>query len=136
MILENADVYSDDIIVLTESSALYTFTIADMRAKNSNLYMLLQLYDLAEDEYPDNMVGVIQTGVAEKATIRLSCSGYKDSEPVEVQPVTVPMTLPDGSVLFYDRGEEYGDYEIGDDGYQVRLSSGTDDGSAESANWR
>ena len=51
-------------------------------------------------------------------------------------PVTVPMALPDGSVLFYDRGSQYGEYSIGDDGYPVRLWSDEDDGSAESLNWR
>lgn len=53
-----------------------------------------------------------------------------------VVPVTVPMALPDGSVLFYDRGTTYGEYCIGDDGYPVRLSDGVDDGSSESVNWR
>lgn len=51
-------------------------------------------------------------------------------------PVTVPMALPDGSILFYDRGTTYGEYCIGDDGYPVRLSDGVDDGSSGSANWR
>ena len=32
------------------------------------------------------------------------------------------MTLPDGSVLFYDRGAEYGEYIIGSDGYPEKLS--------------
>ena len=53
-----------------------------------------------------------------------------------VVPVTVPMTLPDGSVLFYDRGEEYGSYHIDDDGYPVRDDGAVDDGTAESKNWR
>lgn len=51
-------------------------------------------------------------------------------------PVTVPMALPDGSVLFYDRGESYGEYHIGDDGYPVRDDGAVDDGSGTSANWR
>ena len=55
---------------------------------------------------------------------------------VTVVPVTVPMTLPDGSVLFYDRGEQYGSYHIGDDGYPVRDDGAVDDGTAESKNWR
>ena len=50
-------------------------------------------------------------------------------------PVTVPMQLPDGSILFYDRGSAYGEYSaIG--GNVVRISGGVDDGSAESLNWR
>ena len=50
--------------------------------------------------------------------------------------VTVPMALPDGSVLFYDRGEAYGEYHIGSDGYPVRNDGAVDDGSATSSNWR
>ena len=50
-------------------------------------------------------------------------------------PVTVPMQLPDGSILFYDRGSAYGEYSaIGSD--IVRISDGVDDGSAESTYWR
>ena len=64
--------------------------------------------------------------------------GYEPSDIAtrKYVPVTVPMALPDGSVLFYDRGSTYGEYCIGEDGYPVRLSSGTDEGSAESQNWR
>lgn len=53
-------------------------------------------------------------------------------------PLTVPMTLPDNSVLFYDRGSTYGEYSVsvGEDEYPVRLSSGVDDGSTTSAYWR
>ena len=50
-------------------------------------------------------------------------------------PVTVPMQLPNGSILFYDRGSAYGEYcVIGSD--IVRISDGIDDGSAESTYWR
>ena len=51
-------------------------------------------------------------------------------------PVTVPMALPDGSVLFYDRGTSYGEYKINDSGYPERIDGAVDDGSAESQNWR
>lgn len=50
--------------------------------------------------------------------------------------VSVPLVLPDGSVIFYDRGEEYGRYIIGTDGYPVRIDAAVDDGTAESVNWR
>lgn len=50
--------------------------------------------------------------------------------------ISVPLALPDGSVLFYDRGEEYGRYIIGTDGYPVRIDAAVDDGTAESVNWR
>lgn len=50
-------------------------------------------------------------------------------------PVTVPMQLSDGSILFYDRGSAYGKYSaVGSD--IVRISDGVDDGSAESTYWR
>lgn len=53
-----------------------------------------------------------------------------------VVPVTVPMALPDGSVLFYDRGEQYGEYHVGSDGYLARDDGAVDDGTATSNNWR
>ena len=55
---------------------------------------------------------------------------------IPVVPVTVPMALPDGSVLFYDRGTSYGEYKINDSGYPERIDGAVDDGSAESQNWR
>ena len=64
------------------------------------------------------------------------CDYKTDSIYVPPITVTVPMTLPDDSVLFYDRGEEYGSYHIGDDGYPVRDDGAVDDGTAESKNWR
>lgn len=56
--------------------------------------------------------------------------------PGEAPPVSVPMALPDGSVLFYDRGTSYGEYKINDSGYPERIDGAVDDGSAESQNWR
>ena len=50
--------------------------------------------------------------------------------------VIVPMQLRDGSILFYDRGASYGEYEINDSGYPERIDSAVDNGSAESTNWR
>lgn len=67
---------------------------------------------------------------------------YKDGmEPSDIAtctytPVTVPMALPDGSVLFYDRGSQYGEYKIEDDGYPVRCDGAVDDGTYNSQNWR
>ena len=76
--------------------------------------------------------------------ITVKARGFKEgmlasdvaSYEVEPVPVTVPMALPDGSVLFYDRGMGYGEYHIGDDGYPVRDDGAVDDGSAKSKNWR
>ena len=41
-------------------------------------------------------------------------------------PITLFMSLPDGSKPVYDRGNSYGEYCIGTDGYPRRLSSGDD----------
>lgn len=78
--------------------------------------------------------------------VTIKARGYKEgllvsdvaSYEVEVPsvPVTVPMALPDGSVLFYDRGTSYGEYKINDSGYPERVDGAVDDGSAESQNWR
>lgn len=68
---------------------------------------------------------------------------YKDGmEPSDIAtctytPVTVPMALPDGSVLFYDRGDSYGEYRIGEDGYPVRIDGAVDNESGdELTKWR
>ena len=65
--------------------------------------------------------------------IESDVASYEVKVPV---PVTAPMTLPDGSVLFYDRGTSYGEYKINDSGYPERTDGAVDDGSAESQNWR
>ena len=54
---------------------------------------------------------------------------------VVIEPITVPMQLSDGSVLFYDRGEQYGEYLLVD-GEIERQSEGVDDGTYNSQNWR
>lgn len=51
-------------------------------------------------------------------------------------PVVVPMQLPDGSVLFYDRGSSYGDYRLNASGYPERTDGAVDDGTATSTKWR
>lgn len=51
------------------------------------------------------------------------------------KPVAVPMQLPDGSILFYDRGEQYGEYFLVNNEV-VRQSEGVDDGTDDSQNWR
>lgn len=53
-------------------------------------------------------------------------------EPAEI---SIGNTLPDGSIVAYDRGTEYGDYSLFN-GYPIRISQGIDDGTAESSNWR
>ena len=49
-------------------------------------------------------------------------SDIAEYEVKEAVTPAVPMALPDGSVLFYDRGSTYGEYIIGDDGYPEKLS--------------
>ena len=63
-----------------------------------------------------------------------------DIESVElpVQPsgiISVGDVLPDGSIIAYDRGDEYGNYGYFQ-GYPIRISSGVDDGTTSSENWR
>lgn len=65
--------------------------------------------------------------------------GYEPSDiatEIVKKSMSVPMALPDGSVLFYDRGSQYGEYHIDDTGYPVRNDGAVDNGSAESENWR
>lgn len=50
--------------------------------------------------------------------------------------IPIPMQLPDGSILFYDRGNEYGEYELDINNGLKRLDGAVDDGSAGSLNWR
>ena len=54
---------------------------------------------------------------------------------VIIEPITIPMQLPDGSILFYDRGEQYGEYLLVD-GEIERQSEGVDNGTYNSQNWR
>lgn len=88
-----------------------------------------------------NSSGRFQIVSGSPMTIRIRA--YKDGmEPSDIAtctytPVTVPMALPDGSVLFYDRGSQYGEYRIGEDGYPVRLDKAVDDESGdETQKWR
>lgn len=96
---------------------------------------------------PDESSDTIETAFPYKSivagtAVTLKARAYKDGyEPSDIAsctytPVTVPMSLPDGSVLFYDRGNGYGEYCIGAYGYPVRLSGGEDDGSSGSTLWR
>lgn len=49
--------------------------------------------------------------------------------------VPVPSVLADGSVIYYDRGSNYGQYNL-TDGVITRVSDGMDNGSPSSSNWR
>ena len=53
----------------------------------------------------------------------------------EIAPA-VPMQLPDGSILFYDRGASYGEYKINDSGYPERTDRNVDYDSETSNYWR
>ena len=57
--------------------------------------------------------------------------------PEPLTPTSVPLgsVLSDGSVVIYDRGSTYGDYNL-TSGVLTRLSAGVDDESASSNNWR
>ena len=49
--------------------------------------------------------------------------------------VPVPSVLADGSVIYYDRGSNYGQYNL-TDGVITRVSDGMDNGSPSSNYWR
>lgn len=49
--------------------------------------------------------------------------------------IPTPTTLSDGSVIVYDRGEQYGEYNL-TDGVLTRISEGEDSGSYDDINWR
>ena len=49
--------------------------------------------------------------------------------------IPIPTTLSDGSVIVYDRGEQYGEYNL-TDGVLIRISEGEDSGSYDDVNWR
>ena len=57
--------------------------------------------------------------------------------PDELQPTSVPLgsVLSDGSIVIYDRGSTYGDYNLAS-GVLTRISEGVDDESASSDKWR
>lgn len=85
--------------------------------------------------------GLAVTSAGTQIKARAFKSEYEPSDVViktikPVASITVPMALPDGSVLFYDRGEEYGAYHLNDDGYPARDDDNVDDGSRWSEYWR
>ena len=49
--------------------------------------------------------------------------------------IPIPTTLFDSSVIVYDRGKEYGEYNL-TDGILTRISEGEDSGSYDDVNWR
>ena len=68
--------------------------------------------------------------------------GYEDSDVsnleisvIDANNLTIPYTLPDNTTIFYDRGTEYGNYQIINNKL-TRLSEGVDDQTVESQNWR
>lgn len=78
----------------------------------------------------------VADGTTVKAVAYVGMDTYSDIVLFEKLPEPeIGTVLSDGSVVFYDRGEEYGVYQIVD-GDIVRLSDGVDDGSATSTNWR
>ncbi len=78
----------------------------------------------------------VEEGTTVKTVAYVGMDTYSDIALFEELPEPeIGTVLSDGSVVFYDRGEKYGNYGI-KDGDIVRLSEGVDDGSATSANWR
>ena len=78
-----------------------------------------------------------EVGTTVKAVAYVGMETYSEVVAEDVkESISVPMMLPDGSILFYDRGASYGTYHFGDDGFPVRDDGAVDDGTAESENWR
>ena len=82
-------------------------------------------------------VNVENTGIelSENTILEVTLRIVLKNNDTVAEEATIGAVLSDGSIVFYDRGEEYGDYQIVD-GDIVRLSEGVDDGSATSTNWR
>ena len=83
----------------------------------------------------------VETGTTVKAKAwknGMIASAVASAEaPEPLTPTSVPLgsVLSDGSVVIYDRGSTYGDYNL-TSGVLTRLSDGVDDESASSNNWR
>lgn len=83
----------------------------------------------------------VETGTTVKAKAwkdGMIASAVASAEaPEPLTPTSVPLgsVLSDGSVVIYDRGSTYGDYNL-TGGVLTRLSEGVDDESASSDNWR
>lgn len=128
------------VMVKNEVAPSSTKMVISCSTPDSNIYYMLDgsTPDLSSNLY----TGPIEVEYGATIKVRAFKDGMIPSDVAEytvekpIVPVTVPMTLPDGSVLFYDRGEVYGSYHIGNDGYPVRDDGAVDDGSVESANWR
>ena len=106
----------------------------------AKLYYTLDNTDPSESsEYTGELVVSVPEG---EDPVTIKVRGYKDGwTPSDIASKTVtrpiiPTALPDGSILFYDRGSQYGSYIINNAGYPRRVDGETDDGSAESTYWR
>lgn len=83
----------------------------------------------------------VETGVTVKAKAwkdGMIASAVASAEaPEPLTPTSVPLgsVLSDGSIVIYDRGSTYGDYNL-TSGVLTRLTEGVDDESASSNNWR
>ena len=102
-----------------------------------------QIYYTLDGNDPTETSNLYSTQFEVTPSLTIKAKAYKegyDSSDISsfdvLIPVTVPMILPDGSVLFYDRGEQYGKYHIDEDGYPVREDGLVDDETAQSQNWR
>ena len=80
----------------------------------------------------------------EHGTIIKACAfkdGMKFSDVAEYEFVLIPTDVPlgsvlsDGSIICYDRGESYGEYNLSG-GILTRITEGIDDGTKDSENWR
>ena len=83
--------------------------------------------DNTDTRMGDNLIQ-ITSGTPTTIKVRAYKEGMEPSDiaTCTYTPITLFMSLPDGSKPVYDRGSQYGEYCIGTDGYPRRLASGDD----------
>ena len=100
----------------------------------ANIYFTLDKTSPTENSNLYRNTFSVQSGTTVKAVAKKE--GYIDSDEVHANIIYPPLTLPDGSVLFYDRGEQYGSYHLNEQGYPERDDGLIDDETIDSQNWR
>lgn len=103
---------------------------------DSQIYYTLD----GNDPDPSSNLYSAQFEVTPPLTVKAKAykEGYDSSDisSFDIKIPVVPMVLSDNSILFYDRGEEYGSYHLNEEGYPVRDDGLVDEETAESQNWR